>query len=174
MIMESRSWPPSSGDPSALNADSIERGLGSPQREQRVATSRQLLCMGAAESYGPLCEVLAAENWQARVNAAFLLGRLPPPSNAWRKEALGRLGYRIARETHSDVLGVMERAVAALRAQAPAPSPRQDARPRARSEKPKSRSKVRGRSSSVGPSPSHFEQPARRYSVDADGTIIWL
>lgn len=99
-----------------IDAAAIEAGLASPEFEKQRNMQRLLLGVDGKRYYGALCDVLASQNWQARGNAASLLSRIVPPSDAWCREALGRLIDRLDHEPVSDIRGVMERAKKVLEA----------------------------------------------------------
>jgi hypothetical protein len=154
-------------DGQSLTSSSIARGLGSSARSERLAMARRLRGAPTRSYYGALCDVLSDGRWQARGNAAFLLGEIQPPSEAWRHEAIGRLRHRVFCEPRSEVKGVVERAKRRLEAAAPRDSA--SATPRRPREAP---SRPRGRRE---PDPWPVPEPnTRHYTIDSDGSIIWL
>lgn len=179
-----------------IDAAAIEAGLASPEFEKQRNMQRLLLGVDGKRYYGALCDVLASQNWQARGNAASLLSRIVPPSDAWCREALGRLIDRLDHEPVSDIRGVMERAKKVLEARiahATGPVPNQIASGATQ----KRRRKFFRRMSFFRKKPSRppdepftewprypdepFEEPSRPpeppsrlYVAEEDGSIRWL
>jgi hypothetical protein len=136
---------------------------------KKLMRSRPVAC------YGALCDALSTGDWRARGNAAFLLSKIKPPTEAWRHEALGRLRHRISCEPRSEVKAVMQRTLSWLDAAdglAPvrATSPRRPAAPPSSARKARPTAKRNAK-----PAPSAPSVPeGRPYAIDADGSIIWL
>jgi len=152
-----------------MDALPIALGVGSLDRQSRVAMSHRLMAMQPVFSYPLLFEVLSADNWRARGNAAFLLGKIPPPTLVWRDRALDRLTRLLAKEPSDAVREVARHAQAALRPQEP-PTTR-----RAKSPSPTPPRKGGNPGSKKSPPwKPPPESSCRPYALDENGGIIWL